>query len=51
MSSVVEREVIEFIIPCGTKKWIILGELHQEFLEFFVMKKTEMPLVNVLKDV
>ena len=51
MCRVVEGEVLEFIIPCGTKSWIILGELCQEFIEFFLMHKTETPLVNVSKDV
>ena len=50
MHRLVEREVLEFIIPGGTKKWIILRELCQEFLEFFVVHKTEMPRFNVVKD-
>ena len=45
-----KQELLEFIIPCGTKKWIILGELRQYFLEFFAMHKTGIPLVNVTKD-
>ena len=45
----VKREVFEFIIPRGTKNWILLGELRQDFIEVFMMHKTEMPLVNVEK--
>ena len=48
---VVKRGVLEFIRPCGIKKWILLGESRQEFLGFFALHKTEMPLVNVVKDV
>ena len=51
MSRVVKPEVLEFIIPCGTNNWILLGDLRQDFLEFFVMNKTENPLVNFAKDV
>ena len=40
MCRVVEQEVLEFIIPGGTKKWIVFCMLRQEFLEFFVMHKT-----------
>ena len=32
MHRVVEWEVLEFIIPGGTKKWILLCESRQEFL-------------------
>ena len=32
------------------KNQIILGELNQEFLEFCVIHKTEMALVNFVKD-
>ena len=46
---VVEREFIDLIIPGGTKKWIILRESCQEFLYFFVIHKTEIPHVNVVK--
>ena len=28
-----------------------MGESHQDFIEFFVMHKTEIPLVNVVKGV
>ena len=48
---VVEREVLHFIIPIGKNKWILLHELRQAFLEIFVMYETEMPRVNVVKDV
>ena len=51
MRRLVEREVLEFIISCGTQNWILLGELLQDFLEFFVMHKTKIPLINVVKDV
>ena len=50
MSRVVEREVLESIRLLGTKNWILLGDSRQYFLGFFVMPKTEMPLVNVTKD-
>ena len=51
LNRVVRREVLEFIRPGGMNKWIILGESCQDFLEFFVMHKTEMKFVNVMKDV
>ena len=44
-------EVLDLIIPGGMKKWIILSESRQDFLEFFVMQNTEMPCVNFMKDV
>ena len=34
MHRVVEREVLKFIIPHGTKNYIILGKLRQDFLNF-----------------
>ena len=46
----VKWELIEFIIPVGIKKCIILCELLQEFLGFFVMHKTEIINVNAVKD-
>ena len=49
MHKLVEREVLEFLRPGGTKKWVILRDLRQGFLEFFVIQKTEMPLFNVVK--
>ena len=51
MHRVVRKEVLEFIIPSGTKQCIILRDLRQDFLCFFVMYKTEMPRVNAVKDV
>ena len=51
MRRVVKREVLEIIIPRGMNNWIILGESRHEFLQFFMMHKTEMPLVNVAKNV
>ena len=42
---------LEFIRPGGTKRWIILCDLRQDFLEFVVMYKTEIPRVNGMKDV
>ena len=51
MRGIFKREVIEFITPCGTKKWIILRELCQYFLEFVIMHETEMTRVNGVKDV
>ena len=50
MYRVVEREVLDFIIPGGTKNWIPLNEFRQDFLNFFVVYKTEMPCVNGVKD-
>ena len=37
---VVKQKVLDFILPGGTKKWIILCDLLEDFLEFFVMHKT-----------
>ena len=51
MHRVVRREVLEFIRPGGIKRWIILDESCQEFLEFLVMHKTKIQFVNVVKDV
>ena len=51
MHRVVRQEVLEFIRPRGMKKWIILDESCQEFLEFLVMHKTKIQFVNVVKDV
>ena len=51
MSRVVEWDVIELIMPCGTKKWVLLCGSFQEVFKFFVMHKTEMPHVNIMKDV
>ena len=51
MHRVVERGVLEFIIPGLTKKWIILRELYQDFLDFFVLYRTEMPRFNVVNDI
>ena len=49
MHRVAEREEIDLITPVGTKKWILFRELRQDFLEIFVMQKTEIPRVNVVK--
>ena len=51
MLRVVKQEVLEFIIPGGTKKWIILREVFQDVLELLVMHKTEIPRINDVKDV
>ena len=48
---VVEWEVLEFILPSGIENWILFHELPQDFLELFVMHKTEMPHENVVLDV
>ena len=50
MCRVIELEVNKFIIPGGTKKWILLSELCQDFTELFIMYETEMPCVNLVKD-
>ena len=47
----VKRDVLCFTRPSGTKKCILLCESRQDFLEFFVMYKTEIPRVNGMKDV
>ena len=47
----VEWEVLEFIIPGGKNKWILLNESRQYFIGFLVMHKTEITHVNVVKDV
>ena len=44
-----EREVLEFIITSGMKKWIILSDLRQYFIEFVVMHGIEMPRGNGVK--
>ena len=49
--SVFRQEVLEFIIPGGTKKWVLLSESCQDFLELVVMGNTEIPLDNSMKDV
>ena len=51
MFRVAEREVLDFIIPGGTKKWILLCGSRQDFLVFSVMYKTEIPRVNVVNGV
>ena len=38
-------------MPCGPKKWILLCGLCQDILNFFVMHKTEMPHINIVRDV
>ena len=50
MYRVVERELLEFIIPGGTKKWIILRESWKYFMDCFVMYNTETSHVNGMKD-
>ena len=49
MRMLVERDVLDFIIYSGTKKWIVLIDSLQYFLEFVVMHETEMPRVNGVK--
>ena len=49
MCRVVEQDILEFIRPRGTKNWTILGESCHEFLDFFVLHKTLIPLVIVGK--
>ena len=51
MLRVVEQEVLEFIIPVGMKKWIILRELIQDFLEVYLIYETEILCVNIMKGV
>ena len=40
MRMLVEREIIEFIIPVGTNKYILLRDSCQYFIEVIVMCKT-----------
>ena len=51
MRRLIEWEVLYCTIPGGTKKLILLNETHKDFLDFFVMYKTEMSRVNIVKDV
>ena len=51
MRIVVKWEVLEFIRTGVMKKWILLSESLQYFLELVVMYKTEMPCINGMKDV
>ena len=51
MRRLVKQEATEFIIPCDIKKWILLVYLRHYFLEFLMMHKTEIPLVNVANGV
>ena len=37
MNKFVEREVLGFITTDGTKKWCLMCESRQDFVEFFVM--------------
>ena len=48
---VVEQELIQFIIPSGTKMWILLHDLCQHLLKLVVMYKTKIPRVDVMKGV
>ena len=50
MHKVFEQELLEFIIPGGTKKWILLLESCQDFHKFFVMYDNEIPHVNGMKE-
>ena len=50
MLRVVEHLILAFIIPGGTKKWILLRELRQEFINFFLIYYTERSRVNVAND-
>ena len=50
MHRVVERELLEFIIPGRTNNWILLIESCQDFLDFVVMYEAEMPHANGMKD-
>ena len=49
IGSVIKQEILEFIRPGGMKKWILLCELHQEFLEFVVMYDPGISCVNGMK--
>ena len=40
MHKVVERDVLELIIPGGIKKWVFLCELRQDFLEVVAVYET-----------
>ena len=51
MCRIVKGEILEFIINSGTKRWILVCELRQDFIEFLVMYKNEIPRVNVVKGV
>ena len=51
MHRLVKQEVLEFIIPGGTKRLILLCKLLQNFLEFVVMHETEILCINGMKDV
>ena len=49
MHRVVKWDILEFMRPHGTNKWILLFDLRQDFLDFFVMYETDMPRVNGIK--
>ena len=51
MHRVVKWETLEFIRPGGTNKCILLFDLLQYFIEFFVMYETERPCVNGMQNV
>ena len=51
MHRVVRREVLEFIRPGETKKWIILGESCQDFLNFLRYTRLKCKFVNIVNDV
>ena len=50
MYRVVEQELLDFIIPGGTKKWILLRESCKYFIDFFVIYEIAIPHVNGMKD-
>ena len=49
MHTVFERGLIEFVRPGGTKKWIVIRELHQDFVEDVIMHDTLISCVNGMK--
>ena len=51
MRRVVGLDALEFIIPSGTKNWILLGDSLQYYIAFLSIHKTGMPFFNVAKDV
>ena len=51
MYRTVKRMVTDFVIFGVKKRWIILRELRQYSLEFFMMQKTKIALINIVKDV
>ena len=51
MHRVVKWYILEFIGPGGTNKCILMFDLLQYFMEFFMMYETEIPRANGIKGV